>query len=240
MRLLSAAADCVSHFTFPHSYRLSDAPVAVDRDSRLADRRGCRARGAVGLRQRARRMRDRAGARGRLAPRWSRATSEPDARDAGASAVHLHAREPGELAEALARATIQPKTYVLFLKPDGFSDEWAVSDLWRIAAAIPDVTVVRDDDGRRGAPLRRVDIGSDASVRQQRRPALCRRHHGRPRASGRQRRTTGHRRSAEPRNARQHEDQCLRLFTVLRPVSERTRGTPHAFTPHRRSQPRIR
>jgi hypothetical protein len=52
-----------------------------------------------------------------------------------------------ELAEALARSTIRPKTYVLFLKPEGFSDEWAVSDLWRIAAAIPGVTVVRDDAG---------------------------------------------------------------------------------------------
>ena len=53
----------------------------------------------------------------------------------------------GELAEALARATIQPKTYVLFLKPGSFSDEWAESDLWRTAAALPNVTVVRDDDG---------------------------------------------------------------------------------------------
>lgn len=52
-----------------------------------------------------------------------------------------------ELAEALARATIRPKTYVLFLNPEGFSDEWAVSDLWRVAAAIPDVTVVRDNAG---------------------------------------------------------------------------------------------
>jgi hypothetical protein len=52
-----------------------------------------------------------------------------------------------ELAEALARATVRPKTYVLFLKPEGFSDEWSVSELWRIAAAIPDVTVVRDDAG---------------------------------------------------------------------------------------------
>lgn len=52
-----------------------------------------------------------------------------------------------ELGEVLARATIRPRTYVLFLKPTGFSDEWAVSDLWRTAAALPDVTVVRDDDG---------------------------------------------------------------------------------------------
>jgi hypothetical protein len=52
-----------------------------------------------------------------------------------------------ELAEALARATVRPKTYVLFLKPQGFSDEWAKSDLWKTAAALPDVTVILDDEG---------------------------------------------------------------------------------------------
>jgi hypothetical protein len=52
-----------------------------------------------------------------------------------------------ELAEALARATVRPKTYVLFLKPEGFSEEWAKSDLWRTAAALPDVTVILDDKG---------------------------------------------------------------------------------------------
>ena len=52
-----------------------------------------------------------------------------------------------ELAEALARANTRPKTYVMFLKPDGFSDDWAKSDLWKTAAAIPDVTVVLDRDG---------------------------------------------------------------------------------------------
>jgi hypothetical protein len=52
-----------------------------------------------------------------------------------------------ELAEALARATTPPKTYVLFLKPEGVSDDWTQGDLWRTAAAIPHVTVVRDDEG---------------------------------------------------------------------------------------------
>jgi len=52
-----------------------------------------------------------------------------------------------ELAEALARATVRPKTYVLFLKPEGFSDDWAKSDLWRTAAALPDVTLIVDDEG---------------------------------------------------------------------------------------------
>jgi hypothetical protein len=52
-----------------------------------------------------------------------------------------------ELGEALARVTVRPKTYVLFLKPEGFSEDWVKSDLWRTAAALPDVTVVLDDNG---------------------------------------------------------------------------------------------
>ena len=66
-----------------------------------------------------------------------------------------------ELAEALARATIRPKTYVLFLKPDGFSDDWAQSDLWKTAAAIPDVTVVRDDEG---AEARRFGVSTSGQT----------------------------------------------------------------------------
>lgn len=52
-----------------------------------------------------------------------------------------------ELAEILARARTQPKTYVLFLKPRGFADGWEKTDTWRAAAALPDLTVVRDDEG---------------------------------------------------------------------------------------------
>jgi hypothetical protein len=66
-----------------------------------------------------------------------------------------------ELAEVLARATTRPKTYVLFLKPDGFSDDWAQSDLWKIAAAIRDVTVVRDDDG---AEARRFGVSTSGQT----------------------------------------------------------------------------
>jgi hypothetical protein len=53
-----------------------------------------------------------------------------------------------ELAEVLARAHRRPSTYVLFLKPQGLTNEWVHSDLWKTAAAIPGVTLVRDDDGR--------------------------------------------------------------------------------------------
>jgi hypothetical protein len=53
-----------------------------------------------------------------------------------------------ELAEALARVPTRPTTYVLFLKPEGFANGWVESDMWRTAASIPGVTLVRDDDGR--------------------------------------------------------------------------------------------
>jgi hypothetical protein len=53
-----------------------------------------------------------------------------------------------ELAEVLARAGTRPRTYVLFLKPVGVSSAWEQTDLWKTAAAIPGVTLVRDDDGR--------------------------------------------------------------------------------------------
>lgn len=54
----------------------------------------------------------------------------------------------GELAEALARAESLPKTYVVFLKPSSMPDGWEKTDLWAKAAAVPNATVVRDDDGR--------------------------------------------------------------------------------------------
>ena len=52
-----------------------------------------------------------------------------------------------ELAEILARARNHPKAYVLFLKPDVFEAGWEQTDLWRSASALPNVTVLRDDEG---------------------------------------------------------------------------------------------
>ncbi len=53
-----------------------------------------------------------------------------------------------ELAEILARAgSHQPKTYVLFLRPSAFDVGWEHTDLWHRATALPNVSVVRDDDG---------------------------------------------------------------------------------------------
>jgi hypothetical protein len=52
-----------------------------------------------------------------------------------------------ELEEILARATSHPKTYVLFLKPAAVDAGWEQTELWTRAAALRNVTVVRDDDG---------------------------------------------------------------------------------------------
>lgn len=39
-------------------------------------------------------------------------------------------------------------TYILFLKPSGFNDDWEKTDLWQTASEIPGVTVVEDKDGK--------------------------------------------------------------------------------------------
>ena len=54
----------------------------------------------------------------------------------------------GELAEALARTTTKPKTYVVFIKPSSMPEGWEKSDLWKTASSLPNATIVRDDDGR--------------------------------------------------------------------------------------------
>jgi hypothetical protein len=53
----------------------------------------------------------------------------------------------GELEELLARTAIHPKTYVVFLKPATFGAGWEHTDLWRTATRLPNVSVIRDDDG---------------------------------------------------------------------------------------------
>jgi len=52
-----------------------------------------------------------------------------------------------ELAEILARAATQPRTYVLFLRPDAAADGWEQTDLWRQVSALPGVTARVDRGG---------------------------------------------------------------------------------------------
>jgi hypothetical protein len=65
----------------------------------------------------------------------------------------------GELAESLARATVLPKTYVVFLKPSSMPDGWEKTALWSSAASLPNTTVVRDDDGREAERFGSVTSG---------------------------------------------------------------------------------
>jgi hypothetical protein len=66
-----------------------------------------------------------------------------------------------ELAELIARAPQRSKVYVVFVRPGrlGASADWERTDLWRQAAAIPGVTVTRDDDGREAGLFRAETSG---------------------------------------------------------------------------------
>ncbi|MCI0536897.1 MAG: hypothetical protein L0Z50_16910 [Verrucomicrobiales bacterium] len=48
----------------------------------------------------------------------------------------------------LAQGQGQLSVHVLFVKPADTAQDWANTDLWRQAAAIPDVTVHCDAEGR--------------------------------------------------------------------------------------------
>jgi hypothetical protein len=66
-----------------------------------------------------------------------------------------------ELAELLARAAVRPRAYVVFLKPGHVAGGWEQTGIWRRAAAIPGVTVVRDDQG---AEARRFGVRTSGQV----------------------------------------------------------------------------
>ena len=68
----------------------------------------------------------------------------------------------GELARLMAQAEGRVKAYVLFVKPPGFAFEWEKTDLWSGAAAIPGVSVVRDDEGVEALRFRAVTSGQVA------------------------------------------------------------------------------
>jgi hypothetical protein len=53
----------------------------------------------------------------------------------------------GELAKIMAHSQGRLRAHVLFIKPDGFPDEWERASLWQSASEIPGVNVVSDPDG---------------------------------------------------------------------------------------------
>jgi hypothetical protein len=52
-----------------------------------------------------------------------------------------------ELNRLMAQAQGRVRTYVLFIKPTGSTEDWEKTDLWQSAARIPGVTVIVDDGG---------------------------------------------------------------------------------------------
>ena len=57
----------------------------------------------------------------------------------------------GELDKIMTRSQGRVRTQVLCFKPEGEADDWAKTDLWRSAAAIPGVRVLADEGGREAA-----------------------------------------------------------------------------------------
>ena len=75
----------------------------------------------------------------------------------------------GELASVMAHSQGRVKSFVLFLRPDGFSDSWERTDLWQSAASIPGVEVLTDSDGNEARRFQAATSGQtllyDASGR---------------------------------------------------------------------------
>ena len=65
----------------------------------------------------------------------------------------------GELAELMARTKTRPRAFVVFIKPGGVETNWERTVLWQAAEKIPDVTVVRDDEGREASRFGTVTSG---------------------------------------------------------------------------------
>lgn len=65
----------------------------------------------------------------------------------------------GELARLMTQAQGRVTAYVLFVKPPDFAAGWEQTDLLTSAAAIPGVTVVRDDDGVEAGRFRAATSG---------------------------------------------------------------------------------
>jgi hypothetical protein len=97
--------------------------------------------------------------------RWPAATSIARATDRPTLVVLAHPHcsctraSIGELAETIARAKTPPRTYVVFMAPTSLGEGWETTELWRMAARIPGVRVLRDADGREARHFGAVTSG---------------------------------------------------------------------------------
>lgn len=85
---------------------------------------------------------------------WPTTSQIQPAKDRATLLVLAHPHCPctratiGELASIMAHGQGRLTAYVLFIKPEGSSDDWEMTDLWKSAAAISGVTVLQDSDAR--------------------------------------------------------------------------------------------
>lgn len=93
------------------------------------------------------------GAQAAAPDRWPADTAVRRATDRPTLVMLAHPRCPctrasiGELAELMERVGDRLSAKVLFVAPEGVDQAWTHTDLWRSAAAIPGVELIRDDRG---------------------------------------------------------------------------------------------
>jgi hypothetical protein len=84
---------------------------------------------------------------------WPESSAVPPPHGCPALLMFVHPQCPcsqasvGELERLVASCPGQFRATVLFLKPDGTTDDWVKTGLWDRAEAIPGVTVLSDGDG---------------------------------------------------------------------------------------------
>ena len=84
---------------------------------------------------------------------WPEASGLSLARDRYTLVMLAHPKCPctraslGELERLMAETQGKIQTYILFVRPAGFSESWVKTDLWQKAEKIPGVQVVMDDKG---------------------------------------------------------------------------------------------
>lgn len=94
------------------------------------------------------------GETGPAVPVWPATTRLPLAPDGPTLVMFAHPKCPctraslGELETLMARVQGKVKARVVFFRPEEEGENWAETDLWRAASAIPGVEVQVDSDGR--------------------------------------------------------------------------------------------
>jgi hypothetical protein len=106
---------------------------------------------------------------GLIAPppaKWPSASSIQLERDRATLVMAVHPQCPcsrasiEELAAIMAHCEGRLNAYVLFMKPEGTSEDWEKTDLWRSAAKIPGVNLVSDVDVKEAARFNAATSGT--------------------------------------------------------------------------------